>query len=119
MFYKTSTGVEIEAANITVTGNAISAAELQIQLANVTNPKGLILQSGNLFSLGPNAGSATYATGESGGLGLIDVGKLESANVDLSSEFAEMIATQRGIEANSRTFDTQNQIMRSIVNLGR
>ncbi|MDD3013553.1 MAG: flagellar hook-basal body complex protein [Candidatus Gastranaerophilales bacterium] len=121
----TSSGTDILENSITInndtsTGNpAIKAAELQLQLANVINPKGLLSQGGNMFSIAPNTGDVTYAIAQTGGMGLVSSGGLESSNVDLTSEFADMMLSQRGIDANSRTFQAQNQILQTIVNLGR
>ena len=40
-------------------------------------------------------------------------------NVDLTKQFANMIIAQRAIEANSRVFNTANQVMQSLVYLGQ
>lgn len=118
--YVTATGLETtESGVLTVTGSALAANEMQLQMAKVINPKGLLSQGSNLFAAGPNSGTPTFAAAGSGGIGQLDSGSLEGSNIDLTMEFAEMISAQRGIEANGRTFDTQNQIMRTIVNMGR
>lgn len=101
------------------TNTQIAANQLQIQLANVTNPKGLLSQAGNIFSPGSNSGTMVFTTGNSGGLGVIKSGGLESSNVDLPGEFTEIVLAQRGVDANSRSFDAQNSIMRTIMSLGR
>ncbi|EKE03590.1 MAG: hypothetical protein ACD_20C00179G0003 [uncultured bacterium] len=119
LIYTTSTGYRIIGAGIAVSANAVSPQELQVQMANVTNPNGLVAKSGNTFTVGPNAGYASFAVGLSGGIGTINSGGLESSNIDLPTEFANMIVAQRGIEANSRTFDTINQVMRQLVMMGR
>lgn len=117
--YKTSTGVQISSANITVNNNAVTPAELQLQFGDVVNPNGLVAQSGNTFVMGPNSGNASFSVGSSGGIGSIQSGGLEGSNVDLSTEFTQMIVAQRGVEANGRTFDAENNIMRTIVNMAR
>ncbi len=118
--YISAAGREISNTNIDTTGAAaLTPAQLQIQLATVINPKGLTAEGGNLFGINPVSGAPTYAIGRAGGLGVINSGSLEAANVDLPAEFSNMILAQRGIEANSRTFEVQNQILRTIVNLGR
>ncbi len=117
--YTTAGGTIIANSSITNSHSTLVPAQLQVQLATVINPKGLNSAGGNLFALNSIAGEPTYAIGRSGGLGVINSGALEASNVDLPSEFASMILAQRGIEANSRTFEVQNQIMRTIVNLGR
>jgi len=113
----TSSGIDI--INPTVIGDAVEPAQLQLQMANVINPNGLLSKGGNMFQVAPNSGTAVYSIGSSGGIGMVQSGGLESSNVDLTSEFADMMLAQRGIDANSRTFSAQNQIMSTIVNLGR
>ena len=41
------------------------------------------------------------------------------SNVDLSEEFVEMIITQRGFQANSRTITTADQIVEEVIALKR
>ncbi|MEI7473248.1 MAG: flagellar hook-basal body complex protein [bacterium] len=121
--YKTVTGTEINGADITgANGGSVTAIkpqELQLQICNVANPKGLMSTSGNLFQFGPGSGNTMYGVGKAGGLGMVDSGALETANIDLPTEFSEMMLAQRGIEASSRVFSTQSQIMQSIINIGR
>jgi flagellar hook protein FlgE len=102
-----------------VTTAAVDPAQLQIQLAQVINPKGLSSVGGNLYSMNSVAGTPSFAIGRAGGMGSIDSGSLEASNVDLPTEFANMILAQKAVEANSRAFSVQNQIMDVIVNLGR
>jgi len=117
--YTSSAGRQIADTNITNSHDSLAPAQLQIQLATVINPKGLTAEGGNLFGINAVAGTATYATGRAGGLGVINSGSLEASNVDLPAEFSNMILAQRGIEANSRTFSVQSEILRTVVNLGR
>lgn len=119
LLYKTSTGRNIVGSGITVVANATRPEQLQMQMANVINPKGLLSQSGNVFTVGPNSGYANFSIGKSGGMGAINSGGLESSNVDLTSQLSDMILAQNGISANSRSFSTENQIMNILVNLGR
>lgn len=119
LLYKTSGGVEISNDKLTVNGGAIEAGNLQLQLATVVNDQGLTSKGGNLFEPGLNAGELTFSVGGANGFGVVGNSGLESSNVDLSTQFAEMIIAQRSIEANSRTFDTVNQILQRIVQLGR
>lgn len=41
------------------------------------------------------------------------------SNVDLASEFTNMITAQRGFQANSRVISTADQILQDLVNLNR
>lgn len=98
---------------------AVLPAQLQIQLAQVINPNGLTAMGGNLYRVTEVAGTPTFAIGRAGGLGSIDAGSIEASNVDLPTEFANMILAQKAVEANSRAFSIQNQMLDVIVNLGR
>ncbi|HQJ40505.1 MAG TPA: flagellar basal body rod C-terminal domain-containing protein, partial [Exilispira sp.] len=46
-------------------------------------------------------------------------GALEMSDVDLSEEFTDMIVTQRGFEANSKTIQTADQMLQVIMGLKR
>ncbi len=49
----------------------------------------------------------------------MSTGVLEMSNVDLSTEFTEMITTQRGFQANSRIITTSDSMLEELVNLKR
>ena len=51
--------------------------------------------------------------------GKFTVGALEMSNVDLASEFTNMITTQRGFQANSRIITTSDSMLEELVNLKR
>ena len=87
----------------------------QIAVASVNNPDGLAKTGGSLYSLSPNSGMMTIATAGQGGCGTIASGNLELSNVDLAQEFANLIVTQRGFEANSRIVTTADQLMQDTV----
>jgi flagellar hook protein FlgE len=53
------------------------------------------------------------------GTGAIISGQLEMSNVDLTSEFTEMIVAQRGFQANSRIITTSDEVLQEVVNLKR
>lgn len=92
----------------------------QIAVANFTNPSGLEKQGNNLYS-------ATLNSGDFNGIGqdvsddggAMNSGQLEMSNVDLSSEFTEMITTQRGFQANSRIITVSDTLLEELVNLKR
>lgn len=117
--YNTSGGSTfVQGTDLTITAG-IAPANLQLQCATVTNNGGLVAVGGNLFSTGVNSGNPTFAVGRAGGVGLIASGGLETSNVDLTREFSQMMLSQRALEANSRSFDTHNSVLQTIVNLAR
>lgn len=99
--------------------NVLVPDNLKIQTANVVNPEGLVAVGSNMYTLGPNSGNIYYSQANDNGVGGIKTGGLESSNVDLARQFSNMILAQRAIEANSRVFDTANNILQTLVYLGR
>lgn len=99
----------------------------QIAVMKVANPAGLEKVGGNLYRLTPNATAdgapedyaASLANDVGRGTGAIISGQLEMSNVDLTSEFTEMIVAQRGFQANSRIITTSDEVLQEVVNLKR
>lgn len=90
----------------------------QIATASFANASGLEKQGENLYSESLNSGEASI--GEISGRGeKMTNGTLEMSNVDLSSEFTEMITTQRGFQANSRIITTSDTLLEELINLKR
>ncbi|MDO3410695.1 flagellar hook-basal body complex protein [Saccharibacillus sp. CPCC 101409] len=90
----------------------------------VRNPEGLEKAGGNLYRVGLNAMPAgetiAFEAGDgNAGAGAIVTGQLEMSNVDLTSEFTEMITAQRGFQANSRIITTSDEMLQEVVNLKR
>ncbi len=93
----------------------------KIILANFTNPNGLERAGGNNYVSNNNTGfdGTYYEAGGYGGSGKILQGILEMSNVDLAREFADMIVTQRGFQANSRIITVSDTMVEELVNLKR
>ena len=91
----------------------------KISLANFANPAGLQLEGSNYFSATANSGKAILCDPGSDGTGALKSNALEMSNVDLSAEFAEMITTQRGFQANSRIITVSDTMLEELINLKR
>lgn len=92
----------------------------QILLQNYTDPQVLTKEGSNLFSGLSSAGPlATPGSPGTQGLGKVEAGAIELSNVDLASEFATLITTQRGFQGNSRIISTSDEILQELVNLKR
>ncbi|RYG73868.1 flagellar basal body rod protein FlgG [Lentibacillus lipolyticus] len=91
----------------------------QILLANFSNPAGLEKVGNNLYLDTENAGYNGLSKPDSDGVATVVSGALEMSNVDLSSEFTEMITAQRGFQANTRIITTSDEILQELVNLKR
>lgn len=91
----------------------------QIALATFANPNGLEKVGQNTYRVTVNSGTEVRHTPGVGTGGLLNPGTLEMSNVDLTSEFADMIVTQRGFQANSRIITTTDQMLEELVNMVR
>ncbi len=91
----------------------------QIALASFVNPQGLTAEGDTLFKETNNSGRAEIGPAETGARGKITAGALEMSNVDLAEQFTDMIVTQRGFQANSRTITTSDQMLQELLTLKR
>ena len=92
----------------------------QIATAEFANASGLEKQGDNLYSATLNSGEFDgIGVDVTGSGGYMSTGVLEMSNVDLSSEFTEMITTQRGFQANSRIITVSDTLLEELTNLKR
>lgn len=108
--------------NGVVTGsydNGQKKALAQLSLAVFTNPGGLKKAGQNYFVETNNSGMANIGEPDSAGRGNVNSGKLEMSNVDLAEQFTDMIITERGFQANSRSVTTSDQMLQELLSLKR
>lgn len=91
----------------------------RVALANFVNPWGLSRVGGNLWAETRQSGQPITGTPGTAGLGKIAPNSLEQSNVDLSTEFVNMIIQQRGFQANSRVITTTDDMLAELINLKR
>ncbi|MDH5667226.1 MAG: flagellar hook-basal body complex protein, partial [Nitrospira sp.] len=91
----------------------------QVVLARFPDPIGLTRTGKNTFAESGTSGQPVTGTPDSAGLGRVLSNSLELSNVDLGESFIEMIAAQRGFQANSRVITTSDEILQELVNLKR
>ena len=92
----------------------------QIAVAEFSNAAGLEKSGDNLYSASLNSGEFDgVGVDITGSGGYMTTGVLEMSNVDLSTEFTEMITTQRGFQANSRIITVSDTMLEELVNLKR
>ena len=92
---------------------------MQLQIVKVTNDSGLVAAGSNCYEIGVDSGKVTYTAAGINGTGQVVSGALESSNVDLSQQFANMILAQRLVQANSQVFNKANTILETLVYLGQ
>ena len=88
-----------------------------ISLATFPNQAGLQRDGGSLWSA--TAASGTETAGQPGpaGFGQTISGELEQSNVDMGTEFTNMIEAERGYQANASTITTADQMMQTVVQM--
>lgn len=109
-------------ANGTISGrfsNGQLRALAQVVLARFPDPIGLTRTGKNTFAQSGNSGQPVTGAPDSAGLGRVLSNSLELSNVDLGESFIDMIAAQRGFQANSRVITTSDEILQELVNLKR
>jgi flagellar hook protein FlgE len=91
----------------------------QIALGSFTNPGGLEKAGETNFVQSNNSGQANIGPSGIAGKGKIIAGTLEMSNVDLADQMTDMIVTERGFQANSRTIQTSDQMLQELLSLKR
>lgn len=91
----------------------------QIAVATVTNEQGLDHLGGGNYATTLASGQASVGVAGTGGRASIQGDSLESSNVDISTEFANLIVAQRAFEANSKSVTTFDSISQTTINMIR
>jgi len=90
-----------------------------VAMANFNNPGGLQREGESMFAATLNSGQALVGLPGEGGNGQLKPGSLEMSNVELASEFTNLIIAQRGFQANARSISASDEMLADIVNLKR
>lgn len=91
----------------------------QIAVARFRNNEGLVRAGSGCYVASNDSGLPLIGMANAGGRGSIAAGALEQSNVDLAQEFVNMIAVERGFQANSRTVQTADAMLTELVNIKR
>jgi flagellar hook protein FlgE len=89
----------------------------QIALANVTNLQGLQLLGDGDYATTLASGTASIGAAGTSGLATIEDDALEASNVNISSEFSDLIVAQRAFEANAKSVTTFDQVTEDTINM--
>ncbi len=91
----------------------------QLALADFLNPQGLYSVGGNLFRETRDSGTAITNVPGTGGLGSISPNSYEQSNVDIATEFVNMITIQRAYQANSKIITTLDAMLSETIDMKR
>lgn len=99
--------------------NGRARALYQVPLATFLNPNGLSADQGGAFRTTLESGLYNINSSNAGGAGRIVSGALEASNVDLATEFTNLITTQRAYSAASRIITTADQMLEELLQIKR
>lgn len=89
----------------------------QILLATFANDQGLNRIGANNFVASLASGAPSVGIPGTGGRGTLSGGALEQSNVDISTEFADLILAQSGFQANAKVVTTLDTITQDTINM--
>ena len=99
--------------------NGTSMSIYRIALSNFASPWQLNQVGKNLFAESEGSGQPIIGAPGSSGLGNTASNSLEMSNVDIATEFVNLIKTQQAFQANSKIITTTDQMLQEIINLKR
>jgi flagellar hook protein FlgE len=89
----------------------------QLALANVTNLQGLSLLGDGDYATTRASGTAVVGTSGTAGLATVQDDALEASNVNISTEFSNLIIAQRAFEANAKSVTTFDTVTQDTINM--
>ena len=91
-----------------------AAADVLLALEAAQLPDQVLVE--DLLTIDGATGPLIPVAGEDG-IGSIQAGALERANVDITEELVALISAQRNFQANAKAIETGNQMTQAIMNL--
>ena len=89
----------------------------QIALASFANDQGLVSNGSNEFMSSVASGQANIGAPGTGGRGTLSGGSLEQSNVDIATQFANLIIQERGYQANAKAVTTFDEVTQAAIAL--
>jgi flagellar hook protein FlgE len=99
--------------------NGQQKAEAQLAVANIRNPSTLTNVGSNEFAVSGTTAAPAIGTPQTGGRGQILGSSLEASNVDIATQFTNLIVYQRGYEAATKVITTADTMTQDLVQLIR
>jgi flagellar hook protein FlgE len=97
--------------------NGQTSAVGQIALASFSNEQGLIRNGSNNFLSSLASGSASIGDPGTGGRGTLSGGSVEQSNVDIATQFAQLILAERDYQANAKVVTTFDEVTQTTISL--
>ena len=103
--------------SVTLPGQTQQAMVGSLQLVKFQNPSGLLSIGHNLYKETQASGNPVQDTPGQNGLGLIQQGMLEGANVQIVDELVGLIKAERAFESNSKLINSSSNILQLTNNM--
>ena len=97
--------------------NGQTKAFYQIAVAQFNDPDQLQRLQGSAFTATLDSGAAQLDQPGSNGAGTISPSTLEESNVDIATQFTQLITAQQVYSANSKVITTADQLLTTVINL--
>lgn len=89
----------------------------QIAIATVSNEQGLVNLGSTEYQTTNASGTATVGIAGTSGRGALEGSSLEASNVNISTEFSNLIVAQRAFEANAKSVTTFDTVTQDAINM--
>jgi flagellar hook protein FlgE len=113
----TSVSIQNGGQIIATFSNGQKRVEAQLALASIQNPASLQNAGNNNFATTSDTANPAIGTPQTADRGQILGGALEGSNVDMATEFTNLIVFQSAYQANSRVISTADQMNQDLFNV--
>ena len=97
--------------------NGQSRAIAQVPVVTFNDPNALQAQNGEAFTATANSGTPLAEAAGSNGAGTLVTGSVESSNVDIATEFSQLIVDQQAYSANAKVVTTADQLLQTTIEM--
>ena len=113
------TGISITGAGSVVANynNGQTETVAQVPITTFSAPDSLQSQNGQAFTATLNSGNAITQAEGTNGAGSLIVGSVESSNVDIATQFSDLIIAQQAYGANAKVVTTADQLLQTTINM--
>jgi flagellar hook protein FlgE len=89
----------------------------QVPLVTFNDPNALQSQNGQAFTATVNSGGPLVSAPGTGGAGNLVTGSVEESNVDIATEFSQLIVAQQAYSANAKVVTSADQLLQITINM--
>jgi len=97
--------------------NGQSQTIAQIPVVTFADADALQPQNGQAFTATSSSGDSIAQSANTSGAGSLVTGSVESSNVDIATQFSDLIVAQQAYSANAKVVTTANQLLQTTINM--